>query len=160
MKKTLLTLVLILALALSALAGCTSKKNETDKNGSGSSANGSGSGNKEEEIIDGDYVFKSGSKIVVLVSSEESSSANSDSEAYGDLCNEVYQALAMCDAVLNVEIAPDTADRVKREVMIGRCDRELSRQAYRILDRIEKEGDEASYVSGQNIQIDGCRKSL
>ncbi len=156
MKKTLLTLVLILALVLSALAGCTTKKNGTDKNGSGSSANGSGSGNKEEEIIDGDYIFKSGSKIVVLVSSEESSSANSDSEAYGDLCNEVYQALAMCDAVLNVEIAPDTADRVKREVMIGRCDRELSRQAYRILERIEKEGDEASYViysNGSSVAI-------
>ena len=134
MKRTLL-LLLLLALAVSAFASC--------KTGSGNKGDGGGQNNSgnvsSDDSIDGDYIYKSGSKIVVLVSSEESSEENPGRADYSELCNEVYQAFAMCDANLALEILPDTSARAKREIMVGRCDRELSRQAYRTLERMEKE---------------------
>lgn len=152
MKKTLLIFLLLLALAVSVFSSCKTGSGNKGDNGGQNDSNNSSSGDSNF----GDYIFKNGSKLVVLVSSEEGSEENPESSAYSDLCNEVYQAFAMCDANLALEILPDTSAKAKREIMIGRCDRELSRQAYRTLERIEKESDEASYIiysNGSSVAI-------
>ncbi len=153
MKKTLLLFLLLVALVISAFSSCKTDGGDKSDNGG---QNNSDNNSDADSIIEGDYIYQSGSKLVVLISSEESSEENSGSSVYSDLCNEVYQAFAISDAGVKLEIAPDTAAKAKREIMIGRCDRELSRQAYRMLEKMEKESDELSYLiysNGSSVAI-------
>lgn len=135
MKKRFaqIAFVLVLLLALSACTGGTQ-----DENGN----NAAQSGN---------YVFEPGSAISLVVSMSENSNT-----AYNDLISKIDIAFLGSKAGVAVTRVRDTDPRGKHEIILGECDRELSRQAYRELDKVSAESGEGKFViysNGSSVAI-------
>lgn len=130
------------------LAFSSCKNEDGGTQNSGGNNNGTGQGNAAP--LDGDYIFTKGSSLSFIVSSAEADKTNEGSGRYAEICNEVYQTLSMHSSDITVSYSPDTADKAMREIIIGRCDRELSRQAYRTLERIESEEGDGKFVIYSN----------
>ena len=131
---TLLALTAIFGLLMTA---CTTGGADTD-GGNGASASGA-------------YVFTRGSQLDLVISMDESSSA-----AYSELISRIDSALFSSEAGLSVSRIPDTDPKGKHEIMLGECDRELSRQAYRELDKVQSEEGEGKFViysNGNSVAI-------
>ncbi len=135
MKRRILFLLVLICLMLGAFVSCT--KDETP------GAVGDGSTD-----ITGNYIFKKNSEIKLVVSADQYESENKD--AYNELAFDIDTALRENDAQLNVKNGVDTSDKNKREIILGRCDRELSRQAYRELDALKLTGSDTGFVIYSN----------
>ena len=124
--KRIVLIFLMLALALSAFSSC---KNNTDEP------------NKSEDSVG----FLSGGASVFFVIAENS-----------DIRSEALEN-AVFDITGNYPVYRyDSADVNKREIILGETSRELSKKAYRELERLELEGDNQGYViysSGASVAI-------
>ncbi len=133
MKRKIAFLLMVLCLVLGSFASCTEKTPSVDG---------------EVSVVTGDYVFKRGSEVTLVLSSEEYESENA--ETYNQLIIDIDAALREGAAGLSVKTAMDTDSRVSREIIIGRCDRELSRQAYRELEALNITGSDTGFVIYSN----------
>ncbi len=132
MKKRLIFLLLCICLVLSVLASCDN--NETPIT-------------PGDTVISGDYIFKRGENVTIVASSAELDSANA--EEYNELYNELDAAL-ISGAGITAKRSPDTDAKVKHEIILGKCDRELSRQAYRELEKLTISGNDTKFLIYSN----------
>ncbi len=134
MKRKIFSLFLLIALILSVMAACTDDKTDgTDG---------------EPQVVGNNYIFKEGSELTLVSSSTEISGEKK--EAYGDLVYTLGVALDSSKSDITVNRAPDTATRAKREIIVGRCDREVSRQAYRELEALNLQGSDTAFIIYSN----------
>ena len=129
-KSKTLALLLSVLMCMALLVSCTSK-NTQDKE-------------TDDVQITGDYIYKSDTPVRIIYN--------------GNYRDEAIQRVQMAlkqNINATIQIAPDTQEAVEHEIIIGKADRELSREAYRRLDMHETDGE--NYV-GYVIYSDG--KSL
>ena len=136
MKKHLILILTLMLTVLAVFSSCAIDKGD--------------GGDQTDISAITDYIFKPGSSLTFLLSTAEAADTNTDRERYNDLADLIFTELSVNDAELMISYADDTAAKVKREIMLGRCDRELSRQAYRELDKIKNETGESKYVIYSN----------
>lgn len=135
-------MIVILAL-VTALVSCGNKNNDNEGGG-------------EDYTSLTDYIFKPGSQITLVLSSSESADSNPNSSKYKNLMSLIHTEFTSAADGIKAVYAGDNSARVKREIMLGRCDRELSRQAYRELDKVSTETGESKYViysNGSSVAI-------
>ncbi len=117
MKKILLLIALILCLCL--IVSCKKSDSGTKTPGTDSSVNGDESG------------FDNEGKIALILSDEFSE----------DFTEELYYSFVY-ELEIDAVLTNSQASNFNREITIGRVDRELSKRAYTLLSRIEKEDED------------------
>ena len=87
-----------------------------------------------DELPEGEYIFAPGSSVTVI--------CNSPTKSVNELAGTVAAAVGN-----DVLLATDAAPKAEHEIVIGETSRELSRTAYRLLERIkDDDGDLVGYV--------------
>ncbi len=135
MKKLLSLLILTLCLCLAV--SCGKKDSDSDSNQNGQ--NGSSDNTNQEQPDNG--------KIRLIASDKISAS----------LVDEIYSAL-LYDLGLDAVISSDTSAEGEYEIIIGETDRALSKKAYTLLSRIEKEDEDFDtsyliYSDGKSVAV-------
>ena len=140
MKKVLyfiLTLTLSSLLLLSCAKGKGGENDSSNKNDNSSSDN-------NVNLPEGDYIFAPGGKINIVTASS-SDNTNKISEAIWSV------------AGIPVEIVADSAEEADHEIIVGKCDRKISVEAYRLLNRVRDESaGEVGYLiysNGNSVAI-------
>ncbi len=110
--------------------------------------------------IVGDFIFKDGSDITFVISKTVSSEKitsegveidNPDySKKYVDVSQKIYKALGESDAGLNLTSVSDGSAKAKHEIIFGLCDRAISKEAYRILEKIPADERKSRFVVYSN----------
>ncbi len=101
-------------------------------------------GNGSDDIPDGEYIFAPGSNITII--------CNSATENTSELAQAIGNATGKA-----VSVAADTSPAATHEIIIGETSRDLSRTAYRLLERIKNDDEDlvgyVVYSDGNSLAV-------
>lgn len=123
-----------------SLFSCGSEKADGEIGGSGSNTS-QGTGDKVD-LPKGDYIFAPGSTISIVT--------NSYADSAKEISGRLWQAIGTA-----IETKNDSAPMAAHEVIIGETGRDLSKTAYRQLQRLKDEKEEHEGYVGYVIYTDG-----
>ncbi len=147
MKKQII-LILVLALATALLCSCV-----TDRGGDSNLSS-------SDNFTGGDYIFKTGSQLNLVISETLGAPKvnvdgieldNPEYESkYAAVAETLQQALSSSDASPDILYVGDSTEKAAHEVILGRCDRVVSRQAYVELEKLPVSDGESRFVIYSN----------
>ncbi len=145
MKSKLLLVILALALTLGIICSCSSGKGSADQN-TDSSQNGDQNNNQggdNSQIADVDNLIFGPNVVPAVICNTP--------EALSSEISTIQDAIFYCTYYIP-NVTSDAAAQAEHEVILGKSNREVSKRAYTLLNRLEKEDE---YDVGYLIYSDG-----